>query len=82
MRARAIRIFAAAQGTPHASFNPVHFLEPGFVKRLGSRNLLGRGGGGRLSLGFGAVVVALAATRSALAFLPSAGEGGGAEVLS
>ena len=49
---RAVGVCAALEGAPHARFHPVDLLVPGFIKSLGSRNLICPGGRGS-RLGFG-----------------------------
>ena len=79
MGTRAVRILATAQSSPHAGFNPVHLLEPGFVECLRRGNLLRGGGSGRLSFG---LLPPWPPPDLRLRFCPPVGEGGGAEVLS
>ena len=67
VRARTVGVLATAEGTSHAGFNTVDLLKPGLVKRLGGRNLLSRGRGGRLSLGLRMAIATLTTPRAALA---------------
>ena len=48
---RAVGVCAAPEGTPHARFDPVDLLVPGFIESLGSRHLI-RLGGRRSGFGF------------------------------
>ena len=71
VRARAVGVLTPAQGTPHAGFNAIHLLEPGFVECLGCRHLLCGGGCGRFSFGLRAVVATLTPRGPAFTLLSS-----------